>query len=85
MRLLKSARKDRIGEAINVRSINMIYTAHYDDKYYICVCHTDKETIITNNLSLDVVQTAYNNLIKVLRDKKGYDDWSDKWVQCGTV
>lgn len=87
MKILRSARKDRMGEAINIHMIKTINVRVDQDSYYVTVQlrDDDPETwiCITNDLPLDKAQQSYNELIVVLRDKSGYDGWTNKWIKIG--
>ena len=87
MKILKSARKDRIGEAINVHMIKTINIRTDRDFYYITVQVRDdkpeKWFVITNYLSLKTAEKAYKELIEVLRAKSGYDEWTKGWINIG--
>lgn len=87
MKFLKSARKDHMGEALNVHMIKTVNIRTEKDLYYITVQLRDDDPdtwfVITNDLSLKLAERAYKELIEVLRDNSGYDTWTQNWVNIG--
>jgi len=85
MKILKSARKDRMGEALNVHMIKTINVRADGECHYVTVQLRDDDPdtwfVITNDLSLKKAKLAYNELIEVLRGGGGYDEWTNTWIQ----